>query len=157
MDGEDLDQAGDSKDPQHLLLRRSQQQVTPGVPSVLPHAHERGQAAGVDELQACQINDDLPLAGGDLRERSRDKRGIGYVKLAAQHDNDATVGFTGPEFQAAHWGAFLLQQQGGGPTRRLVRQLSTIRLRRMLAAVLISRRPPICGAVAVLPGGPGMP
>jgi hypothetical protein len=38
MDGEDLDQAGDSKDPQHLLLRRSQQQVTPGVPGVLPHA-----------------------------------------------------------------------------------------------------------------------
>jgi hypothetical protein len=83
MDGEDLDQTGDGKNPQHLLLRRSQQHIAPGAPGVLPHALQRCQAAGVHKLQACQIDDDVPLAGGDLCERSRDTCGVGYVKLAA--------------------------------------------------------------------------
>jgi len=34
MHGEDLDQPGDGQDPQYLLLRPGQQQITPALPDV---------------------------------------------------------------------------------------------------------------------------
>lgn len=40
MDREDIDQPGERERPQHLLLWRGQQQVTLGVPGLLPPAHE---------------------------------------------------------------------------------------------------------------------
>ena len=57
-------------------------------------------------------------------ERSRDTRGVYQVKLPAQRDDDMAVEFAGTQIHAEHRCAFLLQQQGGVPTQRLVRQLS---------------------------------
>jgi hypothetical protein len=95
MDGEEIEQAGGGKHPQHPRLRCGQQQVTPGAPGVLPPTHQGCQAAGVDKIQARQIHDDPRLAGRDRRKRSRHARGIEYVKLAAQCDNDVTIAFAG--------------------------------------------------------------
>ena len=41
MDGEDVDQPGQGKQPQHLLLRGREQQVTPGLPGMLAHSDQR--------------------------------------------------------------------------------------------------------------------
>ena len=39
------------------------QQLTPGLPGQVPAAHQRCHAAGINELQARQIDDDLrPLS-----------------------------------------------------------------------------------------------
>ena len=54
MNGEDLGQPDDSKNPQHLALRRGAQQVTPSAPGLQPREYQRRHAAGVDELQACR-------------------------------------------------------------------------------------------------------
>ena len=122
MHGEDIEQAGDGEHPKHLPPRGGQQQVTPGVPGVLPRTHKGCQAAGVDEPQGRQIDDDPRLAGRDRRERSRGPRGVNYVKLAAQHDDDVTITVAGTQIQVEHEAAFLLQQQGGVWTQRLIRQ-----------------------------------
>jgi hypothetical protein len=63
MDREDIDQMGDGKHPQHLLLRRGQQQVRPGAPGVMPRAQQCCEAAAVDELQALQVDNDTAPAG----------------------------------------------------------------------------------------------
>jgi hypothetical protein len=78
MDGEDINQAGNGKNSQHLVLRGGQLQVTPGAPGLLPDTQP----------------DDSP-------------------SVAA-----------GTQIYADHRSAFLLQQQGGDSTQRLVRQLS---------------------------------
>jgi hypothetical protein len=91
MDREGIDQAGDGKEPHHPGLRRGEQQVTADVPSLLPNEHQRRHAAGVDELQPGQIHDDHRLAGRNLCERSRETRGVQYVKLAAQRDDNLAV------------------------------------------------------------------
>jgi hypothetical protein len=36
MDGENAGQPGGGKNPQHLVLRRGEQQVAPGSPGLLP-------------------------------------------------------------------------------------------------------------------------
>ena len=72
MNGKDIDQAREGKNPQYLLLRRGQQQLTTCVAGLPPPPHERGHPAGVDELQACQVDDDMALARRDRSERSRD-------------------------------------------------------------------------------------
>jgi hypothetical protein len=118
MDGENIDQASDGKNPEHLLLRRGQQQVTPCVPGVLAPAHEGRHAAGIHELDACQINDDLRLLGRNCRKRSRDTHGIQYVEHPAQRDDNAAVAFPGIQNHAGHGNAFLRQQQGGVLTQR---------------------------------------
>jgi hypothetical protein len=123
MNGKDIDQARKGKNPQHLLLRRGQQQLTTGVPGLPPPPHERGHPAGVDELQACQVDDDIALAGRDRSERSRDAHGVCYVKHPAQRDDHLTVAFAGTQIHADQWDAFLLRQQGGVWARRLIRQL----------------------------------
>jgi hypothetical protein len=123
MNGEVIDQLGNGKNPQHRLPRRGEQQVAPGVPGVRVAARERCHAAGVDELQARQIHDDLPLAARDSHKRSRHTRGVYQVKLPAQCDDDMAVAFAGTQIYAEHGYAFLLQQQGGVLTQRLVRQL----------------------------------
>jgi hypothetical protein len=141
VDREDIEKASDGQNPQHLLLRRGQQQVTPGAPGVLTGKHQRCQAAGVDKFQTRQIDDGLALAGGDRRERSRDTRGVCQVKLPAQRDDNPTVTFSGTQVHADHGGAFLLQQQGGVWTQRQVRQLPPWTLRLMPAAVPSGRCP----------------
>jgi hypothetical protein len=95
MDGEEIEQVGDGKHLEHPLLWCGQQQVTPRRADVLPPTHQRCQATGVDKPQARQIHDDPRLAGRDRRERTRHVRGIKYVKLAAQRDNDVTIAFAG--------------------------------------------------------------
>ena len=110
MNGEDVDQPGEGKDPQHLLPRRGQQQLTPRLPGQVPAAHQRGQAAGIDELQACQIDDDLGAADRDRGERGRDTGGLRHVKLPPQRDDDLTVAFAGTQIRTSHRGAFLPQQ-----------------------------------------------
>ena len=57
MDGEHTGQPGGGKNPQHLILRRGEQQVAPGLPGLLPGDYQGSQAAGIDELQARQIDD----------------------------------------------------------------------------------------------------
>ncbi len=84
MDCEDIDQAGDGEHPQHLQLRRGKQQVKPGAPGVLPRVYQRCQAAGVDELQAFQVDNDSSSAGRRHGQRCRDLRRFCYVKLPAQ-------------------------------------------------------------------------
>jgi hypothetical protein len=91
-----------------------------GVPGLLPRAHRRCHAPAVDELQACQIDDDLVLAG---RGRRHDGSGSCHVKLAAQRDGSRTVASAGSHIHAEHVGAFLRQQQGGVWTQRLAHQL----------------------------------
>jgi hypothetical protein len=81
MDREYVDQAGDGKHPQDLLLRRGQQQVKPGAPGVLPRKRQRCQAAGVDELQALQVDNDIASAGRYHGQRRRDIRRFCYVKF----------------------------------------------------------------------------
>ncbi len=135
MQGEHIDQPGERKDPQHLLLRRGEQQLTPGPPGQVPPAHQRCQAAGIDELQARQIHDDLRLAGRDRREPGRDTGGLCYVKLSAQRDDSLAVSFADNQIHTSHRTAFLLQQQGGVLTQRLINQLSLPTLRRLPAGV----------------------
>jgi hypothetical protein len=118
MEGEGIDQTDDGKNPQHLLLRRGQQQVTAGAPGVLAPARQRCHAAGINEFQAAQINDDLRLAGRDCPEPGCDARGICDVQLPTQgHDSDA---FADTQIHADHGYAFLHEQQGGVLTQQLV-------------------------------------
>ena len=84
------------------------------MPGVLPPTHEGRHTAGVHELHACQINDDLRLPGRDRCERSRNTHGIHYVKHPAQRDDNAAVAFPGVQNNADHGNAFLRQQQGRG-------------------------------------------
>jgi hypothetical protein len=93
VDREDIGHASDGKDPQHLPLRRSQQQVTSGMAGEPPRAHQRCQATGVDELQAFQVDDDLTCPVGDLRESGCDTGGLCYIKLPAQAHDDLVVAF----------------------------------------------------------------
>jgi hypothetical protein len=120
MDGEEIEQVGGGKHLEHPPLWCGQQQVTPGVPGVFPRAHEGRQAAGVNKFQARQVHDDPRLADGDRCERTRDARGIKYVKLAAQRDNDMTIAFAGTKVHAEHRPALLLKRQGGVWTQRLI-------------------------------------
>jgi hypothetical protein len=57
MDGEHTGQPGDGTNPQHLVLRRGEQQVAPGLPGLLPGEDQGSQAAGIDELQAPEVDD----------------------------------------------------------------------------------------------------
>ncbi len=123
MDGEAIDEAGEGKNPHHLLPRRSQQQITPGATGLPAPARQRCHTTGVDELQARKIHDDPRLASHDRGERSRDTRGVYDVKLPAQRDDNVTVAFAGTQIHAEHIPAFLLGQQGGVSTQRLVSQL----------------------------------
>jgi hypothetical protein len=123
VDREDLEKASDGENPQHLLLRRGQQQVTPGLPGMHTGEHQRCQAAGVDKFQARQIDDRHALASGDPHERSRDTRSVRHVKLPAQRYDNPAVTFPATQFHADHGGAFLLQQQGGVWTQRQLSQL----------------------------------
>jgi hypothetical protein len=66
-----------------------QQRVTPGVPGMLTPARERRHAAGVDELQAGQIDGYLWFA--DRGKRSRNAGGTCNVQLAAQRDDNVTA------------------------------------------------------------------
>ena len=113
MQREGIDQPGEGEDPQHLLLRRGEQQLTPGAPGQVPPAHQRCHAAGIDELQGRQIDDDLRLAGRDRRDRGRDTGSVRHVKLPAQRDDNLTVAFAGTQIHSGHRGAFLFRQQGG--------------------------------------------
>jgi len=65
MDRKYIDHAGDSKNPQDLLLRGGQQQVKPCAPGMISRTHQRCQSTGVDELQALQIDYDSSLACRD--------------------------------------------------------------------------------------------
>lgn len=102
MDGKGIDQAREGKNPQYLLLRRGQQQLTTSVPGLPPPTRQRGHPAGIDELQACQVDDDIALAGRGRRERNRDARGVCYVKHPAQRDDNLTVAFAGTQIHADH-------------------------------------------------------
>ena len=94
-----------------------------GVPGLLPRMHQRCHAPAVDELQACQIDDDLVLAGRGRRDRRHDGAGACQVKLAAQRSGNLTVASAGSHIHAEHVGAFLRQQQGGVLTQQLAQQL----------------------------------
>src|ERR1022692_4430751 len=96
---------------------------------MLAPSRQRCHAAGVDEIQACQIDDDRQVAGRDRRERSRDTHSVCYIKLPAQRDDNVTVAFAGTQIHAEHGGAFLLQQQGGVLTQRRVYRYSVYTLR----------------------------
>jgi hypothetical protein len=61
MNGQDADELRDGQEPQHLPLRGSQQEITPGVPCMLARQSQCCQAAGVDEIQASQVDDDHGL------------------------------------------------------------------------------------------------
>jgi hypothetical protein len=102
VDGEDAGQPGEGKDPKHLVPRRGQQQVAPGMPSLLAPAYQRRQSAGIDETQACQVNDDPGLAGSSRRKRSRDACRCCHVELPAQDDDNVTVTVAGTQIHAAH-------------------------------------------------------
>ena len=82
--------------------------------------HQRCHAPAVDELQACQIDDDLVPAG---RGRRHDGAGACQAKLAAQRDSNLTAASASSHIHAEHVGAFLRQQQGGVLTQRLAHQL----------------------------------
>src|ERR1017187_799771 len=96
---------------------------------MLAPSRQRCHAAGVDEIQARQIDDDRQVAGRDRRERSRDTHSVCYIKLPAQRDDNVTVAFAGTQIHAEHGGAFLLQQQGGVLTQRRVYRYSVYTLR----------------------------
>jgi hypothetical protein len=120
INAEDLSQADDSQNPQHPILRRGQQQVTPRPPGL----HQRRHSAGVNKLQARQIDDYLPRPGRDPGLRGSDSRGVCYVKLPPQRNNSLTVAFADTQINADHGCAFLRLQQGGVLTRQLVHQYS---------------------------------
>jgi hypothetical protein len=86
MQGEDIDQPGEGRDPQHLLLRRGEQQLTPARRGQVPPAHQRCHAAGIDELQGRQIDNDLWLPDRDRprafpRERGTNKNNNGLMEM----------------------------------------------------------------------------
>jgi hypothetical protein len=122
MDGEVIEHASKGKNPQHLLLWRGQQHITPGMPGLLPDTCQRRQAAGVDEFQPSQINDDLALTGHGHLERSHDTRSVCDVKLPRQRHDSPAAAFACTQIHANHKDAFLLQQQGEVWARRLIRQ-----------------------------------
>lgn len=131
MNGEDIDQPDEGKDPQHLLLRRGQQQLTPRLPGQVPAAHQRGQAAGIDELQACQIDDDLRAADRDRGERDRDTSGLRHVKLPPQRDDNLTVAFAGTQIHTSHPGRLPASAARRGPDPAANYELSLPTVRRI--------------------------
>jgi hypothetical protein len=89
MDGEDVDQTGDGKNPEDMLLR-------------------------VDELKACQVDDDVALAGRDDGESAM------TLMASATSSSPRSTTTTRPSHSRVtrstlHMGAFLLQQQRRGP------------------------------------------
>ena len=120
MDGRDIDEAGNGQDQQHWPLWRSQQEFTASGAGMLPRAHQRRQAAGIEELQASQVDDDDALTCRDDRKRFCGTLGIHDVKLTAQRHDRMTGIFTGTQIRAEHERALLLRQQGVVLTRRLV-------------------------------------
>ena len=102
VNGEGIDQADKGEEPGHLGLCRGQHHLTSGVPGVLAGSGQRCHAAGVDEPQACQIDDDLWPAGHDFCERCRDICGVGYVKFPAQRDDNLTFVFAGTQIHSGH-------------------------------------------------------
>jgi hypothetical protein len=124
MNGEDVGQLDNGKNPQHLVLRRGQQQVTPGAPGLHPRERQRRHSAGVDELQTGQVNDYLRRTGRDRHQRGGDARGVYYVKLPTQGNDNLTVAFAGTQSHTDHGSAFLRLQQGGVSTRQQVRHFS---------------------------------
>jgi hypothetical protein len=91
-----------------------------GVPACFRACTSADTPPAVDELQACQIDDDLVLAGRGCRH---DGGSACQAKLAAQRDSNLTVASAGTDIHAEHVGAFLRQQQGGVLTQRLAHQL----------------------------------
>jgi hypothetical protein len=76
VDTEGVNQADTGKDQKHRLRGRRQQHVAAGLPGQLPAVRQRSHAAGIDELQACEVDDYLRLACRDGRERGRDADGV---------------------------------------------------------------------------------
>jgi hypothetical protein len=126
---EGIGQAGEGQNPQYLLLGRRQHQISSGLPGLPASARQRGHAAGVHEFQGLQVHDDCRPAGRDVRESSRDARGVCHVKFPAQRDDNVIAAFVGTQIRAEHRGVFLLGQQGGVWTRRLVRRSSLLTVR----------------------------
>jgi hypothetical protein len=124
MNAEGFGQLDNGKKPQHLVLQRGQQQVTPGALGLHPREHQRRHSAGIDELQTGQVGDYLRRAGRDRHQRGGDARGVCYVKLPTQRNDNLTVAFAGTQSHADHASAFLRLQQGGVWTRQQVRQFS---------------------------------
>jgi hypothetical protein len=102
VDGEDVDQSRQAKQPKNLPLRGREQQVTPGVPGLLAHSGQRCEAAGVNELQTCQVDDHVALAGRDYGKLSHDSHGDRYVKLPAQHYHNLAIALAGYQIHTAH-------------------------------------------------------
>jgi hypothetical protein len=93
--------------------------------------------AAVDELEACQVDDDSRLPGRDHRKRSRNVRGICDVWLCAQRDSNMTAAFANTKIYAERRRTFLLKQQGGVLAQRLIHRLLSSMVRRIPANVLV--------------------
>jgi len=111
MNGRDIEQAGDGTDPKHELLWRGQQKVTPSVPGIRPGKKKGCEAAGVDELKCCQVDDD-PRSRAVTAERTRNSCGVKHVDRAAQCHDDMAIAFASNQLHVEHGSAFPLQQQG---------------------------------------------
>jgi hypothetical protein len=92
--GQDTSKTRSGQDQQRLPLWRSQQELATGGGWMLTREDKRGQAAGVKQLQAGQVDDDHGPTCCDGRKRGRDSRGIHDVKLPAQHHDSLPAAVT---------------------------------------------------------------
>src|SRR6185437_16314692 len=134
-DTEGVAQAGESKSQHHFPLWRGEYKVPAGLPGLPSAARQRSHAAGVDELQARQVHDDLRLAHRGRGERSGYRHSVDQVELAAQRDHGAAVTAAGTQVRAEHRYALLAPtaRQGPDPAANSRGSATTIRLRELLS------------------------
>jgi hypothetical protein len=121
-----------------------------------PDTLQHPQAAAADELQACRTGNDLVHAGRTRRHHGRGTRSACYLELPAQHHGNPAVAPARPQIHADHGRAFLLLQQGGVSTQRLIRQMTgnttlNMRLCPVCTVSLLNRR----ASLLRPPVGPG--
>lgn len=103
-----------------MRLRRGQLEITSGVAGQIERAHQRAHATAVDERETLKIRDDLPPADRESGELSGYSRTVDNVKLSAQGDDYPVTAFAAIQLNPYHRLAFLHEQQGGVPTKRLI-------------------------------------
>jgi hypothetical protein len=122
MHGERVYQPNLRKDPQHLPLRRGQEEITPGMPDVAPHPDQGRYAAGVDEIQGRQVDDDHAPARCHGTKLGYDACGVHHIQFPAQRHDHWGTGLTGtrihtgPQIHTEHVHASCFSSKAGsGP------------------------------------------
>jgi hypothetical protein len=80
----------------------------PGLPGLIADTGQCCQAAGVNEVQSSQIDDDLALIRHGRPESRHDAHGVCDIKLSRQPHDSVAAAFAGTQIHAKHKDASLL-------------------------------------------------